>query len=149
MKNLLLTTIAIITLSSFAKANQDAFQAGADQMTVIIKCQPLKPLQDVGMLLTVTTGGIAGLTQVRIERISEEHTSTENYIVKTQPVDPKRLGAPTTFIGKGIRLTANFNTLLPNGKHYGTLQLGTLQNSTIEQLACELMQQNPQVNYPF
>ena len=149
MKNLLLTIIAITTFTSFAKANQDAFQDGADQMTEIIRCQPLKLHPDLSMSVSVATGGIAGLTQVRVQRYFSGYSTVEIYIVKQQEADPSLASTATTFIGNGIRLTANFATRLPNGKYYGTLQLGNTQNSSIEQLACDLTKQNPQVNYSF
>ena len=149
MKSLLITTIAILTLGSFAKASDQAYQTGGDEMTEIIKCQPLNLHPDMGMSVTVSTGGIAGLTQARVERFFLGHTSVENFIVKVAPAEPRRMGAPVTYIGNGIRLTANFTTLLPNGKHYGTLQLGTKTDSSIEELACDIISQNPQVNYVY
>lgn len=150
MKHLLLTTIAIMTLSTFkAFASDEAFAAGADQMTEVLRCQPAQARPDAGMSVSLTTGGIAGLTQVRVTRFFLGHSTVENYIVHAIPTNPRQLGAATSYVGEGIRLTVNFTTRLPNGKQYGTLQLGNQADSSIEALGCDLIAQNPQVNYTF
>ena len=151
MKNLLLTTIALLTIATTTRvfAADEAFQQGADQMNEIIKCQPLRAMPDMGMQITVATGGIAGVTQVRVERFFLGHTEVTNYIVKAIDLAAGQMGEGMAYVGNGIRLTANFTTLLPNGQHYGTLQLRSSGIDSLLKLSCELVQQNPQVNYTY
>lgn len=148
MKNLLLTIIAILTLGTTTQAAQEAFQNGADQMNEIFKCQPLTLRPDQSMQLTVSTGGIAGVTQVRVERFFLGHSSLSTFVVKALPTNG-RMGESVTYAGKDIRLSVNFTTQTPNGANYGVLKIREGNTVTTEELSCELMQQNPQVNYSF
>lgn len=149
MKTLILTTIATLAFGLSAFASDEAFQQGADQLNEVMRCQSLTVQPDNGLTVTVLTGGIAGLTQVRVERFFIAHREVKTYLVKAIPANPRRAGDATALVGNGIRLTVNFTTLLPNGEHYGTLQTFKNDMGLTEELACSSMHQNPQVNYTY
>lgn len=151
MKNLLLTTIAFMTLTTSisALAYQEAYEVGADQMTEIIKCRPLELRPDLGMQLTVSTGGIADLSQIEVTRFFLGHSSSNTYIVNAAPRRPDQLGEAETYKGAGIFLSINFTTSLPNGSSYGFLKIKENEKVSFELLSCELIAQNPQVNYAY
>ena len=147
MKNLLLTAITILTLGSQAFAFQEAYQAGGDQMNEIIKCQPNPLHSDMGMSVSVSTGGIAGLTQVTVERFFGSRSSSNTYIVKALRLHPGQLGEAVTYSGSNIRLTVNFTSGV--GSAFGVLKIRDNGQVSSENLTCELIQQNPQVNYVY
>lgn len=149
MKNLLFVAITTTLLVTTAQATQEAYQAGADQIHEIIKCQPLAPRADLAMSLTVSTGGIAGVTQVIVKKFYLGHSSSDTYMVKALTRPEGRVGEGITYVGENIRLTTNFTTQTPNGGHYGVLKIKENTSTSTTELSCELILQNPQVNYAY
>jgi opacity protein-like surface antigen len=131
MKKMLLTLVLALGFMSSAQA--------ADELNVILECQPAVLRPDLGMTLTLTTGGIVGSPMIQIQRFFLGHSTTENYIVRRKSILtylPLKVGAPVTYAGEGIRLDVNFTTAPDqNGAHRGILQLqnedGTLNQETL------------------
>ena len=134
MKKLLLTAgLLMICLNAFA----------ADEINDLIKCQPLKLVPDLGMSVTLSQGGIAGLTTLKVERFFLGSTNTQNYIVRQQNVDPRLLGAPMTFTGDQVSFSVNYTTApLKDGAHIGSLVTYDSKNNVVsnEQLSCKDVQ---------
>ena len=149
MKNLLFTCLAGLLITTTAAAAQPAFQAGADQINEIIRCQPLVLQPDLGMKVSVLTGGIAGLTQVKISRFFLGHTSTNTYIVKALTRPEAQLNEGITYVSSEIRMTVSFNSQTPNGGNYGMLKIRENGSTSTTELSCALVLQNPQVNYVY
>lgn len=135
-----------MTIGSTTYASQEAFETGADQLIEIIRCHPLVLHPDMGMKLSVSTGGIAGLTQVAITRFAMGRTFTNTYVVNALPNQPNQLGEGITYIGADLRLSVNFTATLPNGGSTGALKM---KDHPSEKLSCSLVMQNPQVNYTY
>jgi hypothetical protein len=107
-----------------------------DMMKTVMTCVPTTLRPDVGMSVTVSTGGLAGLTQVRVRHFFLGRSSVETFIVQEQPVDTHKLGAPIVFEGNGIRLSANFTTApLKDGGHIGHL---VIDGQGSDELSCKL-----------
>jgi hypothetical protein len=99
-----------------------AHAQGGDQMLVLMTCKPAHAVPDLGMSLTVSQGGIAGLTQIQVQEFFLGHNTNHTYIVRQKEVEPGMAGAPMTFEGQGITLQANFTTgTLADGGHIGHL----------------------------
>lgn len=143
MKNLLLPLIAGLLIGTTTEAAQPAFQAGADQFNEIIRCQPLALQPDVEMNVSVETGGFAGLTQIKVSRSFPGHTSTQTYIVKPLTRPESQINEGITYSSSALRLTVNFNT------NYGLLKIRENGSTSTTELSCELILQNPQVNYVY
>lgn len=141
MKNLLLICFAGLLITTTTIAAQPAFQAGADQFNEIIRCQPLQP--EIGMSVSVETGGIAGLTQIKVSRSFPSHTSTQTYIVKPLTRPEAQINEGITYSSSTLLLTVNFNT------NYGMLKIRENGGVSTTELSCELILQNPQVNYVY
>lgn len=131
MKKVLFAMAALMMMGLSAHANT------GDQMTTVMTCGPLVAHPDLGMKLTLTKGGLAGMTMIRIERFFLGHSSVENFIVEQMPQEQFRLGAPLVFQGQDISLTVNYTTApTPQGGHHGTLQLQQGTSVSTEQLSC-------------
>lgn len=149
MKNLLVTCLAGFLITTTANAAQPAFQTGADQFNEIIRCQPLVLQPDFAMKVTVQTGGIAGLTQIKISRLFHDHTSTQTYTVKALTRPEAQSNEGITLVSSDIRMTVNFNSQTPAGGNYGVLKVREQSGTSTAELSCELVLQNPQVNYAY
>ena len=140
MKHIITISFIFLALSFKANAAVEGFQQGADQLHEIAKCQLLETNPEMDLDITISTGGIAGVTQIRVERHFEGDALMNTFVVKND-------GA--SFVGNGIRLTADFNRLMSNGGYYATLQLNLFDTTTLEKLSCFAVHQNPQVNYAY
>lgn len=143
MKNLLMICLAGLLITTTTEAAQPAFQAGADQFNEIIRCQPLTVQPDTAMRVSVETGGFAGLTQIKVSRSLPGHTSTQTYIVKPLTRPEAQINEGITYSSSTLRLTINFNT------GYGILKIRENGSTSTTELSCELILQNPQVNYAY
>jgi hypothetical protein len=159
MKHLLLTLTLILSSAAFASdfdmpsdfAPVDSgstlvaphpAQGGADEMRDVLNCRPAVLHPDLGMALSVSEGGFAGLTQITINRFFLGHHTTENFIVQRQEMDSHIVGAPVVYLGEGVRLAINFTTSpLKDGGQASTLTI----NGNSEQLSCKVV--NRYVNY--
>ncbi len=143
VKNLLMICLAGFLITTTTEAAQPAFQAGADLFNEIIRCQPLVLQPDVEMSVSVETGELAGLTQIKISRAFPGHTSTQTYIVKPLTRPETQINEGITYSSSALRLTVNFNT------NYGMLKIRENDSTSTTELSCELILQNPQVNYVY
>lgn len=142
MKQIMTISFILLALSFKAKAAVEGFEKGADQLHEIAKCQLLDSNPEMDLDITISTGGIAGVTQIRVERHFEGDALVNTFVVK-QDV------GTSSFTGNGIRLTADFTRLMSNGGYYATLQLNLFDTVTFEKLSCFAVHQNPQVNYAY
>ena len=134
MKNLIATIAAFMAFQT-ANANYP------DQMYTVLKCGPLVLRPDLGLSVDVTQGGIAGITQVRVQHFFLGHTQTETYVVRQMALENNRVGAPILYKGKGVTLSVNFTTAptRDNG-HYGVLTTSSALSGTHrEELSCHMM----------
>ena len=143
MKNLLFAYFAGFLITTTTAAAQPAFQAGADQFNEIIRCQPLVLQPDVNISVSVEAGGYAGLTQVKVSRTLLGRTTSESYIVKALTRPEAHANEGITYVSSEIRMTVNFNTT------YGMLKIRENGSTSTTELSCELILQNPQVNYVY
>lgn len=131
MKNLILL-LSLVSVTSLV-------QAYPDQIYTIMTCRPAKVVADVGMSLSVEQGGIAGITQITINRFVRGTHKTEQYIVDRKASDPMRAGGPLVYVGKGIELSVK-TTTTPNkdGSRPGTLKTAKSSGKAkTEALACK------------
>lgn len=145
MKNMIFTTLAaLLVLTTSTKV------MAADELVDLVKCRASTLRPDVGMSLTLSAGGIAGLTMVKVERFYLGRSSSKTYIVNQLPLNPQQNDQPVIFIGEDISFEANFNTPTTNGMAPGLLKLRLGTNDfSFEELSCVVLQQNPEVNYVY
>lgn len=127
-KFLLLTAVVLTGLNAFA----------IDELNEIVKCRPAKLVPDAGLSVVVSQGGIAGITQITVNRFFLGHHSISNHIVRQVPFDG-RMGAPMTFKGQDISLSVNFTTApAKDGSHPGTLIEKQADGSLVKnELSCK------------
>ena len=80
----------------------------ADQIETIVTCSPLKRVMDLGIEVKVTQGGIAGLTELVVDRYFLGHTSHSTYYV--QELATQNVGSGIVFKGTEASLYTNFTT---------------------------------------
>lgn len=112
MKKFILSLI--VMASGFQASASDA-----DQFKVLMTCHPPVARPDLGMQLKVLTGGVAGITMVRITRYFLGHSFVQDYVVRSPQVDPHRPGSKMVFKGPGIILEVNTVRPGPYGYNAG------------------------------
>jgi len=132
----LLVSLAAMALTAQAHAE---YRLGGDQIYAILNCQPAQTHPDLGMDVSVSQGGIAGLTQITVRRYFVGHSTTRKFYVQVS--QPRTVGAPVTYTGSGIRLTVNGTTApMKDGGLYSTLQLQEKdQPASLEVLSCHAL----------
>lgn len=133
MKTALFT--AFIALA-FAQASQAEIRIGGDQEYISLMCQPTQVMPDNGLSVTVSEGGLAGLSKITVTRHFLGHSTEEKFYTKRS--SPTRMGEATSFTAKGIRLTVNFTTApRKDGGAYSTLQIKKNGVTSMEELSCK------------
>lgn len=135
MKTTFLSVLVAMTLSKTAQAE---IRIGLDQNRVIFRCEPNYTTSNRPMMVTVSEDRKSKTTEVVVTRYYLNQAFVNTYTVNQETSD--RMGAPTSFVGPGIRLTMNFTTTpLQDGGHYSTLQLQSKnpKRYTIEKLSCQ------------
>lgn len=126
MKNLIIA----LTLSATASS---AFAAGADMITVRYNCKEVTPSKKVEMKVQMATGGLAGLTEIRVYKMSKEKVTLDKYYVKQDKQIPGLAGGATVFRGKdGMSFSIN-QTSSPTSPRKATL----VENGATTKLLCE------------
>ncbi|MGZ3690014.1 MAG: hypothetical protein ACXVAX_00835 [Pseudobdellovibrio sp.] len=134
MKKLLLTvSFLFISFNAFA----------ADEMNDVIKCGRLQVVPDLGLQVTLSQGGIAGITLLKVDNFFLGHSTSNSYMVAQEAVQPGVMGAPVTYKGDEASLSVNFTTApLKDGGHIGSLTLyKDGQVTSTEQLSCKSVAQ--------
>ena len=127
MKNLIMALLASATTSS-------AFAVGADMITVRYNCKQAVPTKKVEMKVQMLTGGIAGLTEIRVYKISTEKVTLDKYYVKQDKPVPGLAGGATVYRGKDDMSFSINQTTSPMVARKATL----VENGATTKLLCEL-----------
>lgn len=145
MKNILFATLAaLIVFTSTSKA------VAADELQDLIKCRPTVFAPEIEMSLTLSSGGIAGLTMITVERLYMGRVSSQSYIVRQISVSPEQMEQPVLFLGEDISFEADFGVATTDGYAPGLLKLRAGTNDfSIEELSCAALHTNPAVNYVY
>lgn len=145
MKNILFTTLlALLAFTVTSKA------FAADELVDLIKCRPAILTPDLSMSLTLSSGGIAGLTMIKVERFYLGHSTQETFLVRQLATNPQFENQPVIFLGEDISFEADFSAVTNDGGAPGILKLrqGT-SDFSFEELSCEVIKQTPQINYAY
>lgn len=145
MKNFFLTTLAALVVVTSASKSM-----AADELVDLVKCRPAILTPDLSMSLTLSAGGIAGLTMIKVERFYLGHSTSQNYVVRQLPVNPQHNGQAVIFLGEDISFEANFSAVTNDGGAPGLLKLRLGTNDfSFEELSCVVLRTNPEVNYVY
>lgn len=124
-----LVKISILALSITASATP------GDMTKLVADCHWLSPVQDVGMRVTVTEGGLAGITQLQVSRFFiGRATQVKTYLVYKTPIQRHGL---LVFQGDQVKLQINLG-VAPNAENrYPAVMETLLEHSrTQEKFAC-------------
>ncbi|MGK5085654.1 hypothetical protein WDW37_20385 [Bdellovibrionota bacterium FG-1] len=98
-------------LSSLISAN---FALAADETTVSVSCRDAREeLRDAGYAVTITTGGIAGMTLATVS----EQTIAGPRVLETVIVKKNNRGMERVYSGNGFKLTITLESMVPTATH--------------------------------
>lgn len=145
MKNIFVTTLAALVVFTSA-----SIASAADELVDLIKCRPSVLVSEMDMSLTLSAGGIAGLTVITVERSYMGRHTTQSYVVRQAVVNPLQNDQPIIFVGEDISFEADFGVATTDGAAPGLLKLRLGTDAfSIEELACSAVHTNPVVNYVY
>jgi hypothetical protein len=145
MKNIFITLLAALTI--FTTASK---AVAADELVDLIKCRPVVLTPDLSMSLTLSAGGIAGLTMIKVERFYLGRSTTQTYVVRQLDLNTQQEDQPVIFLGEDISFEADFSAVTNDGGAPGILRLRMGTNDfSIEELSCTVIRDNPQLNYVY
>lgn len=84
-----------------------SFANGGDQYNVLLNCESATVQDDASMNLELLSGGLAGLTTIRITRNFNGNSQVNNYIVTQQQVSRKTLVYKGDGISFSVKMTKN------------------------------------------
>lgn len=104
MKNLMMALLVSAAASS-------VMAQGADMITVRYNCKQAVASKKLTMNVQMLVGGFAGLTQIRVSKISGKKKTVETYIVKQDKPVPGLAGGATVYRGQdGMSFSINQTT---------------------------------------
>jgi hypothetical protein len=145
MKNAIFTILAaMFVLSTTSKV------MASDETIDLVKCRPATLRPDLGMSLTLSAGGVAGETVIRIERFFLGQFSEKSYVVRQSPIEPQQDSQSMLFLGEDISFQADFSRASIDGGTPALLKLRQGTNDlSIEELSCQVIQQIPEINLAY
>ncbi len=104
MKNLFIALMVSATASTVMAQT-------ADMITVRYNCKQAVPNKKVATKVQMLTGGFAGLTEIRVYKISKEKVTLDKYYVKQDKPIPGLAGGATVYRGQdGMSFSINQTT---------------------------------------